>query len=85
MCIRDRPYSWAYRALFANGNSQAQLLAIKAETLYRMGRKVEAVATLEEALTAKTSGFKAKLQLVRYLAEDGENKKACLLYTSRCV
>jgi hypothetical protein len=50
-------------------------LAIKAETLYRMGRKAEAVATLEEALTAKASGFKAKLQLVRYLAEDGENKK----------
>lgn len=74
--LHPSPYSWAYRALFANGNSQAQLLAIKAETLYRMGRKVEAVATLEEALTAKTSGFKAKLQLVRYLAEDGENKKA---------
>ncbi|MDP3509911.1 MAG: hypothetical protein Q8T09_18210 [Candidatus Melainabacteria bacterium] len=74
--LHPAPYSWAYRALFANGNSQAQLLAIKAETLYRMGRKAEAVATLEEALTAKTSGFKAKLQLVRYLAEDGENKKA---------
>jgi tetratricopeptide (TPR) repeat protein len=74
--LHPSPYSWAYRALFANGNSQAQLLAIKAETLYRMGRKAEAVATLEEALTAKTSGFKAKLQLVRYLAEDGENKKA---------
>lgn len=70
------PFSWAYRALFANGNSQAQLLAIKAETLYRLGRKAEAVDTLEEALTAKTSGFKVKLQLVRYLAEDGENKKA---------
>lgn len=74
--LHPSPYSWAYRALFANGNSQAQLLAIKAETLYRMGRKAEAVATLEEALMAKTSGFKAKLQLVRYLAEDGENKKA---------
>ncbi len=74
--LHPSPFSWAYRALFANGNSQAQLLAIKAETLYRMGRKAEAVATLEEAMTAKTSGFKAKLQLVRYLAEDGENKKA---------
>lgn len=74
--LHPAPLSWAYRALFANGNSQAQLLAIKAETLYRMGRKAEAVATLEEAMTAKTSGFKAKLQLVRYLAEDGENKKA---------
>ncbi|MDQ5935230.1 MAG: hypothetical protein QG574_2536 [Cyanobacteriota bacterium erpe_2018_sw_21hr_WHONDRS-SW48-000092_B_bin.40] len=74
--LHPSPLSWAYRALFANGNSQAQLLAIKAETLYRMGRKAEAVATLEEAMTAKTSGFKAKLQLVRYLAEDGENKKA---------
>ncbi|MBP9811147.1 hypothetical protein KBF38_22775, partial [bacterium] len=50
--LHPSPYSWAYRALFANGNSQAQLLAIKAETLYRMGRKAEAVATLEEALTA---------------------------------
>ncbi len=74
--LHPSPLSWAYRALFANGNSQAQLLAIKAETLYRMGRKAAAVATLEEAMTAKTSGFKAKLQLVRYLAEDGENKKA---------
>ncbi|CAN5528888.1 hypothetical protein BH11CYA1_BH11CYA1_05960 [soil metagenome] len=74
--LHPAPLSWAYRALFANANSQAQLAAIKAETLYRMGRKAEAVATLEEILTAKTSGFKAKLQMVRYLAEDGQNSKA---------
>lgn len=74
--LHPSPFSWAYRALFANANSQAQLAAIKAETLYRLGRKAEAVASLEEILSAKTSGFKAKLQLVRYLTEDGENKKA---------
>ncbi len=74
--LHPAPLSWAYRALFANGNSQAQLLAIKAETLYRMGRIKEAISTLEEAVEVKASGFKAKLQLVRYLAEDGRVPEA---------
>jgi len=74
--LHPAPLSWAYRALFANGNSQAQLLAIKAETLYRLGRTAESISTLEEVAEAKTSGLKAKLQLVRYLVEDGRVSEA---------
>ena len=76
--MRTHPFalSWAYRALFANGNSAAELLAIKAETLYRFGRKDEAIAVLQDALLLKPSGYKVQLQLARMLAEGGRRDLA---------
>lgn len=74
--LHPSPFSWAYRALFANANSQAQLLSIKAETLYRMGRRDAAVEALEKALELSTTGYKAQMQLSRYLAEGGRNEEA---------
>jgi tetratricopeptide (TPR) repeat protein len=68
--------SWAYRALFANGNSGAQLSDIRAETLYRLGREQEAIDVLVKALPLKTSGFKTQLQLARYLSRAGRNDEA---------
>ncbi len=69
------PYSWAYRALFASANSQAQLLAIRAETLYRLGRPAEAIEVLR-SVDDKSRGLKAKLQLARYLVAQGKEVEA---------
>lgn len=76
--LRTHPsaISWAYRALFANANSQAQLLSIKAETLYRLGHNEEAIDTLQKALELSTTGYKTQLQLARYLADSGRAAEA---------
>jgi tetratricopeptide (TPR) repeat protein len=70
------PLSWAYRALFSNKNSQAQLAAIRAETLFQLGRKEEALALLKEAIEAKPSGFRTELTYARYLAALGRKDEA---------
>ena len=74
--LHPSPVSWAYRALFANANSQAQLLSIKAETLYRLGQKDQAIDCLKQALELSTTGYKTQLQLARYLAEAGRREDA---------
>lgn len=70
------PLSWAYRALFSNKNSQAQLAAIRAETLFCLGRKEEALALLKEAIEASPSGFRTELTYARYLAAFGRKAEA---------
>jgi tetratricopeptide (TPR) repeat protein len=76
--IRTHPsaLSWAYRALFSNGNSAAQLLTIKAETLYWLGKKDESLDVLREALLLKPSGYKVQLLLARMLVEAGKRDQA---------
>jgi tetratricopeptide (TPR) repeat protein len=76
--LRTHPFalSWAYRALFSNGNSAAQLLGIRAETLYWLGRRDEAMEVLQQALLLKPSGYKMQLQLVRMLAAGGRRDRA---------
>jgi FimV-like protein len=66
----------AYRALFTNGNSAAELLTIRAETLYWLGRRNEAMAVLKDALLLKPHGYKIQLQLARLLAEAGDGEQA---------
>ncbi|MBS1996588.1 MAG: tetratricopeptide repeat protein [Cyanobacteria bacterium SZAS LIN-2] len=70
------PLSWAYRALFANGNSAAQLLAIRAETLYWLDKRDQAIQVLEEAVALKPTGYKVQMHLARWLAEAGRLKEA---------
>lgn len=76
--VREHPFplSWAYRALFSNHNSQAQLAAMRAETLFRLGRQKESLKLMEEAIAGSPSGFKNQLIYARYLYEDGQAEKA---------
>ncbi len=70
------PLSWAYRALFTNGNSASELLAIRAKTLYCLGRRDEAIKVLQEALLLKPHGYKVQLQVARMLALSGKRDEA---------
>lgn len=73
--LNPAPISWAYRALFESASSKAQLGAVRAETLYRLGRPDEAIAALGN-VDDKSHGMKAKLQLVRYLVAQGKGDRA---------
>lgn len=76
--VREHPFplSWAYKALFSNHNSQAQLAAMRAETLFRLGRLKESLKLMEEAIAGSPSGYKNQLIYARYLYEDGQADKA---------
>lgn len=76
--IRLHPFalSWAYKALFSNKNSQAQLCSMRAETLYRLGRLDQSIALMEEACKASPTGFKYQIGLARYLTIKGDKKRA---------
>lgn len=76
--IREHPFplSWAYKALFNNANSQAQLKAMRAQTLYQLGKLKDSIILMEEACDGSPSGFKNQLILTRYLYEDKQFEKA---------
>lgn len=76
--IRQHPFalSWAYKALFNNANSQAQLKAMRAQTLYKLGKLKESIALMQEACDGSPSGFKNQLILARYLYQDEQVEKA---------
>ncbi len=76
--IRTHPCAlyWAYRALFANGNSASQLLAIRADTLFWLGNRDQALNVLRDALKLKPTGYVVHLQLARVLAASGKRDEA---------
>ena len=70
------PLSWAFRALFAGGNSASQLDIVRAESLRDLGRPDEARDILQAVVAKKQPGIKAHLSLVRLLIGMGEIKAA---------
>lgn len=63
-------------ALFFTGAAASRLYQARAEALYHLGRRTEALQSLEKAIEYLPTNYKINLEMARWLSACGENKKA---------
>lgn len=70
------PMSWIKTKFFDEGNGAAGVKVARAEALWQLGRREEAVAECRNALKLSPKGFRINLRMARMLTAMGSPKEA---------
>lgn len=70
------PMSWIKTKFFDEGNGAAGVKVARAEALWQLGRREEAVAECRKALKLSPKGFRINLRMARMLTAMGSPKEA---------
>ncbi len=68
--------SWVTHKLFESNTTKSGILQVRAETLWRMNKRQEALSDLEEARVLNPKNFRLDLDLARKLTDTAKEKEA---------
>lgn len=74
--------SWVSRKLIQSDGTKSSIMQLRADTLWQMGKKAEALASMQKALKLSPKNFRVDLKYARMLAQDGKEKEALDAITS---
>ena len=70
------PISWVTKKIIQSDTSRSGLMQIRADSLWAMGRKSDAIASMRDALETHGKNFRAELKLARMLVDTHQIKEA---------
>jgi tetratricopeptide (TPR) repeat protein len=74
--------SWVSRKLIQSDGTKSSIMQMRADCLWQMGKKAEALASMEDALKLSPKNFRVDLKYARMLADAGKEKEALDAITS---
>jgi tetratricopeptide (TPR) repeat protein len=74
--------SWVSRKLIQSDGTKSSIMQMRADTLWQMNKRAEALASMQEALKLSPKNFRVDLKYARMLADAGQEKEALDAITS---
>jgi len=74
--LHPLPISWVTRKMFQTDSAKSGVMQVRADALWSMNRREEAIASMRDALEEHGKNFRAELKLARMLVDTRQLKEA---------
>ncbi len=79
MFFHPAPFSWVTRKLLDTDNTKAGIMQLRADTLWRLGDREQALISIRKARGSTSKSFRVDLKLARMLTDMGREKEAMVV------